>query len=1620
VKLNSHHMHTRAAEIRAADAGSAKLAAGSPSTCFAVPKKSTLSTAVAGALAFQFSPRFLIPLLSCTVPGLVFAGPQGGQIVAGSATISNPDANTTLITQNSARTAIDWQRFNIGSQEYVQFAQPDANSVALNRVIGGDPSQILGNLSANGQVFLVNPQGVYFGQSATVDVSGLVASVRDISTENFMSGNYIFSKTTGAPDDVGIVNDGVITAKDGGYVVLMGDYVHNNGIISARLGTVSLAAGNSITMDVKGNGLVSVAIEKETLSKLAGINNAGQIMADGGRVLMNAKVANDLIDTAINNDGLVVANSIAERNGVIFLTAAGGDVVNSGTLDASAESGSNVDGGGVLVYSDKNVTNAAGAKISATGDGSGDGGMVRVIAENFMDHQAGAQIDVTSDSGKGGFVEVSGHGSLALRGDIDLGSGGELLIDPLTLSISNGNTPPSQFNSDASVGKGFIESQLNSGVDITLVASTTILATGGSLGSGTPTFSIASTNPAGDLSIKIGTLAVGGGGSLAGNGVSYSCAGDGFCIGGGSVVFTPSASGAVNLATVTFNLAGGLNVAGGTTAGNVSLGLINAGGNVAITAGTDINLQGNVSAAGSSFKATAGNDVFVNDGIAAFGNPLNAKVTLNADNNVDINSAVYLANNDLLLVANNDGAGSGDVNIKGASGRVTSVTTQGNLSVRGNNFNVSGASVSGAVADVRTNVQGNNVDVLVTGNMVVKGGVFTQVTAIGDGTARIDASVTASNNMTINAASLTVSGGTAVASPSFGTTSLVVDANASLVAGGDLTVNLTGALNVSGGVANARTNGVSGSAGIPATANANASVNVAGLINVTANTATLKQGTTSAVANSGGVATASATSVIQGNNVTLNIAAAMSADSVSLSAVNDVNITAGTYLENISNSIAAGNNLSVSVAGNYTVNGIYSAANLMALSAGGSMDLNTVLGSTQTPLNSNVTLTAGDHLRLNNNLYLANQTLTLAADANVSGLGDVEIRGNGGTIRIVSTQGDLNVSGNNLNVTGASVASAVADSQVNVLANNINVTLSGGMNVAGGKYIPTYVVSTGAVQVSAAVKASNNIMINAASLTIAGGTAEARPSFATGTANVLAVDANASLEAGANVAVNLTGALNVSGGAASASSSTINSGSVTLTAVANANALLLSGGNLNITANAISVSKGTETQSPTFGGFATASASSKIQGNNVTLNVAASMNANSASVSALNDVNISAGTYLENINNSVIAGNNLSVSAGGNYAVNGFYSAANLLSLSAAGVLDLNAVLGSGQTPLNSDVTLSAGDHLRLNSDIYLTNQTLTLAADTNADGSGDVNITGSAGSPLNVSTQGDITVTGVGLNVADATVTAGTLKAEMGGTIEGLNANFNVGALYMSAAADINLTTSAINVGNGTVAGISGDAAALSILAEKGIPLPSTPNPNAKFVAGGTLNLGTISMSGNVPYLWMVADTTNIQGLNIPNATDVVVQYSPFTLSKSIGVEDAPDTSELVNYNNLQHFGILPGTTIIIGSSSQTGDINIGNLGKIDIGSKNIVFVTSARIATIDNVISSGVVAQLLAGQFNGQLILDEDDEEFVAPILTEVEVVSAPADEPVKEKDKRKHLIKDDEEKILMCEAS
>src|SRR5665213_1146123 len=283
------------------------------------------------------------------------AQPVGGVVAAGGATISG-NSSALTIHQTTQNAVINWQGFSIGTGDSVQFVQPNAASVALNRVLGPDPSTILGNMSANGKVFLVNPNGVLFGANAQVNVGGLVASTLQIKDADFMAGQYRFSGAgTGS-----VVNQGSINA-DGGYVALLGANVSNEGVITAKLGTVALAAGNSMTLDVAGDGLLSVTVDEGAVNAL--VRNGGLISANGGHVVMTAQAAGDLLKTAVNNTGIIEAQTIENRNGVISLMGdmQSGTVNVSGTLDASAPNGGD---GGFIETSAASVNIADQAKIT--------------------------------------------------------------------------------------------------------------------------------------------------------------------------------------------------------------------------------------------------------------------------------------------------------------------------------------------------------------------------------------------------------------------------------------------------------------------------------------------------------------------------------------------------------------------------------------------------------------------------------------------------------------------------------------------------------------------------------------------------------------------------------------------------------------------------------------------------------------------------------------------------------------------------------------------------------------------------------------------------------------------------------------------------------------------------------------------------------------------------------------------------------------------------------------------------------------------------------------------------------------------------------------------------------
>ncbi|WP_158269491.1 MBG domain-containing protein [Limnohabitans sp. JirII-29] len=314
-------------------------------------------------------PHFDKPMRNRTLPALkpvalaclywvgqaVYAQPSAGVVTAGQATISRAPGLTT-VTQTTPNAALQWQSFNIPKGEVVQFVQPSRSSVALNRVLGAEPSYIAGQLTANGQVFLINPLGIVFAPSSSVNVGGLVASTLGISDAQFMRQDYRFAGSqTGE-----VLNQGTIQTPDGGSVALLGARVSNEGSIVAPHGRVSLAAGQAVMLDVFGNALLHVVVQQGQAN--AQVSNSGLLQAPGGRVLLTTQTALDGLANAVNNTGLIQAQTLSNVNGSIQLLAgmSHGLVRVGGTLDASAPNGGD---GGHVETSAQRVTVVDGAYI---------------------------------------------------------------------------------------------------------------------------------------------------------------------------------------------------------------------------------------------------------------------------------------------------------------------------------------------------------------------------------------------------------------------------------------------------------------------------------------------------------------------------------------------------------------------------------------------------------------------------------------------------------------------------------------------------------------------------------------------------------------------------------------------------------------------------------------------------------------------------------------------------------------------------------------------------------------------------------------------------------------------------------------------------------------------------------------------------------------------------------------------------------------------------------------------------------------------------------------------------------------------------------------------------------
>ena len=378
------------------------------------------------------SRRFRLALLagSALWPAVVLAQavapnaqPGGGRVVAGAASIAQT-ATTTTITQSTGRAAIDWNTFNVGANQSVQFVQPSAQSWTLNRITTPDPSVIAGRITANGGIAIVNQSGVVFAEGAQVNVANLIASAANITNQDFMAGRMAF--TGAANPGARVENRGSITVADHGLAVLAGPRVANSGTINARLGRVALQGAEAFTLDLAGDGLLSLDVTQQVRSSPDGaalVTNSGTINARGGSVQLSASAISGVVETLVNNTGRIAVGS-----GQAMLRAEGGGVQAGGSITARSRAGQ---GGSISVSATGDVTVPNGARLDASG-GAG-GGRVAVGSASTRRTTVASGATLRADAtraGNGGNVVVNSaagttvQGQLSARGGPGGGDGG--------------------------------------------------------------------------------------------------------------------------------------------------------------------------------------------------------------------------------------------------------------------------------------------------------------------------------------------------------------------------------------------------------------------------------------------------------------------------------------------------------------------------------------------------------------------------------------------------------------------------------------------------------------------------------------------------------------------------------------------------------------------------------------------------------------------------------------------------------------------------------------------------------------------------------------------------------------------------------------------------------------------------------------------------------------------------------------------------------------------------------------------------------------------------------------------------------------------------------------------
>lgn len=348
-------------------------------------------------LALAIALLFAGPVLAVSPTAL----PTGEQVSQGQATFAR-SGSTLAVHQASQNAEIRWQSFDIGSQARVAFQQPNASAIAVNRILGVNGSQIMGQLSANGQVFLINPNGILFGRGAQVDVGGLVASTLDLAQADYSAGRFVFQGSGGRVENQGRVN--------AGRLLLLGGEAVNSGALNAPGGSIELAAGGRATLTLDGAQLFQLKLDEGVARAL--VSNSGSIQAANGVVRLSAKAVDTALGAVVNNEGLMEARGLSREGGEIVLAAETGQVQAGGVLDVSSDTGR----GGRVALSGEVVYQTG----SVLADGSSGGG-IEVAADRLL--HAG-QLSARGRQTRGGDITLTAGTTLVETSSARMDAGG--------------------------------------------------------------------------------------------------------------------------------------------------------------------------------------------------------------------------------------------------------------------------------------------------------------------------------------------------------------------------------------------------------------------------------------------------------------------------------------------------------------------------------------------------------------------------------------------------------------------------------------------------------------------------------------------------------------------------------------------------------------------------------------------------------------------------------------------------------------------------------------------------------------------------------------------------------------------------------------------------------------------------------------------------------------------------------------------------------------------------------------------------------------------------------------------------------------------------------------------